>query len=162
MWKILTGQCLGRFEKAHNKGITCVSFSKDSSQIVSASFDCTIRMHGLKSGKLIKEFVGHTSFVNDVVFSFDTHCLLSASSDGTIKLWNIKTTECINTFKSLSSSNIEIPVNSIHFLPKTTDQFVVCNKSNTASIMNMQGQVRYFINDHLFIKRQFRYVLYIK
>lgn len=33
-------------------------------------------MHGLKSGKLIKEFVGHTSFVNDAQFSSDTHNIL--------------------------------------------------------------------------------------
>ena len=144
VWKIQTGQCLRRYEKAHNKGVTCISFSKDSSQLLTASFDCTIRIHGLKSGKLIKEFVGHNSFVNDAVFSVDTHNILSASSDGTVKIWNIKTTECVGTFKSFGgTANTEICVNSIHLLPKSTDQFVVCNKSNSVSIINMQGQVFY-------------------
>lgn len=32
-----------RFEKAHAKGVTCVQFSRDSSQLISASFDQTIR-----------------------------------------------------------------------------------------------------------------------
>ena len=55
----------------------------------------------------------------------------SASSDGTVKIWNIKTTECLNTFKTFgSTSTVDIAVNSIHFLPKTTDQFVVCNKAH--------------------------------
>ena len=97
------------------------------------------RIHGLKSGKLIKEFVGHSSFVNDAIYSIDSHNVLSASSDGTVKLWNIKTTECLNTFKTFGTS--DVPVVSIHFLSKTTDQFVVCNKSNTVSIMNTQGQI---------------------
>jgi len=62
VWKIATGQCLRKFEKAHSKGITCLQFSKDNSQLLSASFDMTVRVHGLKSGTL-KEFRGHTHFV---------------------------------------------------------------------------------------------------
>ena len=44
------------------------------------------RIHGLKSGKTLKEFRGHTSFVNMAVFLPDTHNIISASSDGTVKV----------------------------------------------------------------------------
>ena len=40
--------------------MTCLQFSKDNSQLLSASFDMTVRVHGLKSGKTLKEFRGHT------------------------------------------------------------------------------------------------------
>ena len=100
VWKIATGQCLRRFERAHSKGITSVFFSRDGQQVIknrfiafqpdfkilSGSFDTTIKIHGLKSGKQLKEFRGHVSFVNEAIFSADGHQVISASSDGTVKV----------------------------------------------------------------------------
>ncbi|KAK9693551.1 WD domain, G-beta repeat [Popillia japonica] len=139
VWRISTGLCLRKIEKAHGKGITCLQFSRDNSQVLSASFDHMIRIHGLKSGKMLKEFRGHTSFVNEVIFTQDGHNILSASSDGTVKVWSIKTTECVNTIKALGVS--DITVNNIHNFAKNPEHFVVCNRSNTVVIMNLQGQI---------------------
>lgn len=44
------------------------------------------RIHGLKSGRTLKEFRGHTSFVNNAIYTQDAHNILSASSDGTVKV----------------------------------------------------------------------------
>lgn len=138
VWRILTGQCLRRFEKAHTKGVTALQFSRDNGQVLSASFDHTIRVHGLKSGKMLKEFKGHTSFVNECAFTADGHSVISGSSDGTVKIWSLKTTECTATFKLLGN---ELAVNAVLLLPKNPEHFIVCNRSNTVVIMNMQGQI---------------------
>lgn len=86
VWKLQTGQCLRRFERAHAKGVTSLEFSRDSGQLLSASYDMTIRIHGLKSGKTLKEFRGHTSFVNMAMFVPDSPHVVSASSDGSVKV----------------------------------------------------------------------------
>ncbi|CAG5928516.1 unnamed protein product [Menidia menidia] len=139
VWKIQSGLCLRRFEHAHNKGVTCLSFSNDSNQILSASFDQTIRIHELRSGKTLKELSGHSSFVNDASFTRDGFHIISASSDGTVKIWNTKSSECIHTFRSLTATS-DVPVNNVILLPQNPEHFVVCSHSNTVVVMSMDGK----------------------
>ena len=53
----------------------------------------------------------------------------------------------MSTLKSIGAN--DKPVLNLHFLSKTTDQFVVCDKSNTLCVMNMQGQVMLLLNNSL-------------
>ncbi|KAJ0092590.1 hypothetical protein Patl1_26091 [Pistacia atlantica] len=142
VWRIRTGQCLRRLERAHSQGVTSLSFSRDGSQLLSTSFDSTARIHGLKSGKLLKEFRGHTSYVNDAIFTSDGARVITASSDCTVKVWDLKTTDCIQTFKPPPPlRGGDASVNSVHLFPKSTDHIVVCNKTSSIYIMTLQGQV---------------------
>jgi WD40 repeat-containing protein SMU1 len=86
VWRVTTGQCQRRFSPAHSQGVTSIAFNKDGTQVLSSSFDHSIKIHGLKSGKILKEFRGHTSFVNNITFSADMARVISASSDGTVKV----------------------------------------------------------------------------
>ncbi|KAH7727523.1 WD-repeat protein [Aphelenchoides avenae] len=137
VWKIQTGQCLRRFDKAHSQGVTSVNFSRDHSHVLSSSFDTLIRVHGMKSGKCLKELRGHTSYVTDVKYTEDTHYCISSCADGTVKVWNLKSCECINTFRVSG----DVPVTSLHPIPKSNDQFLICNRTNTVVVVNLQGQI---------------------
>ncbi|PPD73589.1 hypothetical protein GOBAR_DD29487 [Gossypium barbadense] len=142
VWRIRTGQCLRRLERAHSQGVTSLVFSRDGSQLLSTSFDSTARVHGLKSGKLLKEFRGHTSYVNDAIFTADGSRVITASSDCTVKVWDVKTTDCLQTFKPPPTlRGGDASVNSVHLFPKNTDHIIVCNKTSSIYIMTLQGQV---------------------
>ena len=58
-----------------------------------------------------------------------------------VQVWNLKSMECVNTFRVQQ----EVPVMSVHLLPKSNDQFLICNRSNTISVCNLQGQVCTFV-----------------
>jgi WD40 repeat-containing protein SMU1 len=45
----------------------------------------TARIHGIKAGRTLKEFRGHTSFVNSVAYTHDNTRVVTGSSDGTVK-----------------------------------------------------------------------------
>ncbi|CAG8675094.1 43942_t:CDS:10 [Gigaspora margarita] len=147
VWKVHTGQCTRRFSPAHSQGVTSVCFNRDGSQVLSSSFDHTVRLHGLKSGKTLKEFRGHSSFVNNAIFSYDMSRVISASSDGTIKIWDSKSTSCLHTITPHggqgASATISggITVNCVVQMPKNMDQLIVCNKSPTIYIVTMRGQI---------------------
>ncbi|XP_058240320.1 WD40 repeat-containing protein SMU1 isoform X3 [Hemibagrus wyckioides] len=142
LWRIRNGQCLRKFERAHGKAVTCLCFSRDSSQLLSGSFDQIIRLHGLKSGKMLKEFQGHTSCINDVIYSHNGQFAISASADGTVKIWNVNTAECTITIKTPDvPEGSDITVNNVVLVPKNPEHFVVCNRTSTVVVMNVQGQV---------------------
>lgn len=63
------------------------------------SLTARCRVHGLKSGKMLKELRGHTSYVNHVTYSADGSSVVSASSDATVRIWDAKTCEQLHAFR---------------------------------------------------------------
>ncbi|KAJ3384689.1 Serine/threonine-protein kinase smu1 [Lobulomyces angularis] len=97
VWRINSGIIFKTFKTAHQQGVTSLCFNHDGTSLISSSFDLTIKLHGLKSGKTLKEFRGHTSFVNTCFFSHCKTKIVSGSSDGTVKIWDLKSNVCIKT-----------------------------------------------------------------
>ncbi len=68
------------------------------------------RVHGLKSGKMLKEFVGHTSYVNDAIYSPDGSQIISAASDSTVRVWDAKSCEELRAFKCAAAVQHSVPL----------------------------------------------------
>jgi WD40 repeat protein len=89
-----------------------VSFSPDGKTLASASFDNTLKLWDVATGKAITTLTGHSNLVISVSFSPDGQTLASAGGDITIKLWNLATNTQITTLKGYSTW-----VNSVSFSP---------------------------------------------
>jgi len=72
----------------HNHFVEDVVISSDGQFALSASWDKTLRLWDIATGKTTRRFVGHTNDVLSVCFSPDNRQIVSSSRDKSIKLWN--------------------------------------------------------------------------
>ena len=66
--------------------------------LVSTSYDSTIRLWNINTGKQIHILEGDTHTIHSVVFSPQSNVLAGTANDGTILLWETKTGEQIHKF----------------------------------------------------------------
>eukprot|EP01084_Bolivina_argentea_P144229 253115_1 len=101
IWNIYRGINSITFNDAHAKSITSLQFNKNGTQILSSSLDGLIKIHGLKSQRILKEFNGHSSFVNKALYINNDESIVSCSSDGSIRIWDTKTTQCVHQIHNI-------------------------------------------------------------
>ncbi|ETO05853.1 WD repeat-containing protein [Reticulomyxa filosa] len=101
---IIRGLRLLMVLQTHNDAVRNITFSADGRNMVSASYDNTIRILDVSSGKQLQNFIGHDNRIFVARFSPDEHTIISCSKDDTIRLWNINTgTEIIEFKKYLNN-----------------------------------------------------------
>ena len=142
IWRVRTGQCVRRFNSAHAQGVTCLTFSPDGTLVASGAFDAISRVHGLKSGKTLKELRGHTSYINSIAYAPDGLRLVTGSSDGYVRVWDAKTAECAGKFQLPKMANgVELSINTVAFLPNNPEHLVVSSRSPHVHVMTLAGEV---------------------
>ena len=83
--------------KAHFNTIRGVAIAPDGKTVATASYDETIKLWNLKTGKELQMLTGHSRDVECVAISPDGQILASGSDDNTIKLWNLQTGKELTT-----------------------------------------------------------------
>jgi len=92
-----------------------LSLSQDSRYCLSASWDKTLRLWDLESGKSTTTFVDHDRDILSCSFSADNRQIASGSMDKTIKIWNT-VGQCKYTVKEDAHTDW---VSSVRFSPET-------------------------------------------
>lgn len=73
----------------HSHFVSDVTLSNDNRFALTCSWDKTMRLWELESGKTTTVFLGHTNDVMSACFDPQNRVIISGSRDKTIKLWNI-------------------------------------------------------------------------
>lgn len=124
--------------RGHKHFVEAVEISSNGQFCISGSWDCTLRLWDLNSGRTHKLFSGHSKDVLSVAFSPDNKKIISGSRDKTIRLWNTLG-EC--KFVIDAGEGIAKWVSCVGFSPtndpRACDPFIFCGWDKVVKFWNL-------------------------
>jgi WD40 repeat protein len=104
-----SGICLCLYTlTGHQQPVSAIAFSPDGQQLVSSSFDKTIKLWDLNNGKCLKTLLGHHSRIWTVAFHPHGQQIASGSDDNNTKIWDLKQGRCIKTIVGHTNAIISV------------------------------------------------------
>ncbi|GAA6054594.1 hypothetical protein JCM3770_000069 [Rhodotorula araucariae] len=96
------GTCVATVLSGHTDSITCLQVAEDLPHpsfpvLMTGSWDRSVRIWNLETGKEVGVLRGHTRGVR--ALQFDALKLVTGSMDSTLKIWNWRTGECMRTLR---------------------------------------------------------------
>jgi WD40 repeat protein len=88
--------CVGTFHK-HSDIVTSIAISPDGKVFATGSYDQTVILWQLSSGRILRTLKGHFDRVYCVAISPDGKLVASGSGDKNVKLWKISTGQEVRT-----------------------------------------------------------------
>lgn len=122
-------------EEGHQGWVSCVKFSPATKQqphplIISGGWDRVVKVWSLLDCKHMKNFIGHTGYINSVTVSPDSSLCASGGKDGTAMLWDLNKGEHLY---SLDAGNV------IHALCFSPNRYWLCAATDSSiKIWNLQ------------------------
>jgi guanine nucleotide-binding protein subunit beta-2-like 1 protein len=140
MWRVIddaeTHAVPEKCFRGHNHFVEDIVISADSRYALSASWDGTMRLWELSSGRCNTKFRGHEGDVVSVTFNPSNTKIVSGSRDKSIRLWNVLG-ECHATLERGAHTDW---VTCVRFSPDTEgegEMLVSCGWDKVVKVWNM-------------------------
>jgi WD40 repeat protein len=95
VWDLETGTQVGEEWEDKDRGVQTIALSPDGKKVASGSLDGTVKLWNIDTGRVIKTWTGHTSWVGSVSWSPDGGRVVSGSFDETFRVWNVESGKTI-------------------------------------------------------------------
>lgn len=143
VWKLSTGELVQLFEKAHVKGVSCLIFHRNGKEILSGGLDGCVKLHGRRSNKTIRDFVGHSekSYIYGLAYSRDDNYIVSGGSDKTVKIWNAKTAQLLHEYKSPAK------IHTIVLMPNLKNDIFLIGHAEGLQLVDLEARPRTKFSD---------------
>jgi WD40 repeat protein len=129
---VLQGKQLAAFE-GHEGGIPSISFSPNGQQLITASYDGTVRLWNLQ-GKQLATFNGHHYGTETASFSSDGRQIATGGGDGRVRLWSVRRGKKLLEFEAHRQG-----IRSLRFSPNGK-YLVTGSWEGTARLWDLRGR----------------------
>jgi WD40 repeat protein len=139
LWDVASGNLACSFTNVHSDVVFALDFTRDGKYLASAAADRFAKVLEIATGKVVKQFEGHTGHVLGITWKKDSRTLASSGADNVIKFWDVVTGE---RKKNVGGSDKE--VTSISFIGYS-DQALVTSGDGKVRLIKEDGtEVRTF------------------
>jgi len=104
------GAALIRTLEGHCSAVTGVAITPDGRRAASASWDRTLKVWDLETGRVLSTLTGHSSGLYGVALTPDGQRAISASRDHTLKVWDLEGGRTVCTLEGHSSDVLGVAV----------------------------------------------------
>ena len=88
-----------RARRPHEPGHSAWRGAPISAAPSPATYDGTVRLWDVETGRCLRVLEGHTDYVWSVAWSVDGRRALSGSNDNTVRLWDVETGRCLRVLE---------------------------------------------------------------
>jgi len=139
LWQVDTGQLIHSFTNVHSDAVFGLDFSPDGKYLASGAADRFVKVIELGTGKIVKQFEGHTHHVLGVSWNRNERTLASAGADNVVKIWDFAKGE-----KTKNITGFDKEVTAISFVGYTDQALAASGDAKVRLVREDASEVRAF------------------